>query len=140
MILFILSFVLSAAHADSQKFWIVPDSTDSSKLAIVGAGGFTPPGAIIEAPLDEKGEPYPVEVVEIVEEPDPFGPEMRKVARVNKQRLADRLKKEDDARKAQEMQDAINKAGRLSRMNRIRSQCSSATGLMKDLCEYVIDN
>jgi hypothetical protein len=138
MILFILSFVLSTAHADSQKFWIVPDSTDSSKLAIVGAGGFTPPGAILEAPLDEKGRPYPVEAVEIAEEVDQWGL-TSKVARVDRRKLTEKLKKDDDARKAQEMQDAINKAGRLSRMNRIRSQCSSATGLLKELCEEVLD-
>jgi hypothetical protein len=137
MILFILSFVLYA-HADNQKWYIVPDASDPAKQVIIGSSGFAPSNVIAEAPLDEKGQPYPIEAVEIVEEVDRFGT-ITKSPKVNQKKLEAKRKEDDDDRKAADMQDAVNKAGRTSRMNRIRQGCPSATGLMKDLCEHVLD-
>jgi hypothetical protein len=126
------------AHADSTHWYLVPDSTDSSKQVIVGAGGFAPPNAIAEAPAVDGGAP-PVEAIDIVDVPDPVGGGTHKEARINQTKLDAKKAADAKAKSDQAMADAIRQGGRLSRLNRLKAACPNLTGVQKDLCDWILD-
>lgn len=54
------------------KYFIVKEY-GSENLGIMGAQGFVPPDSLGEAPLDEKGQPLPIEALDQVDATDQDG-------------------------------------------------------------------
>lgn len=122
----------------TQKWFVVPESVTGTPV-IVGSSG-RPENVIAEAPLDPQGNPYPVEAIDIVDEPDPMFPEKTiKKAVLNEQKLkdkqdGDRAREQDERKK----RDDKRKEKR-DRKDRLKTLCAQQTGVLKELCDEVLE-
>jgi hypothetical protein len=128
----LFAFWLHGAFASDTKYYVVPEEGGTGKNVIVGASGFVPKNVIVEAPLESPDKPYPIEVLDIVEEPSPISPNAtRKVARVNATKLADKKAKDALDLSNQKAREAATAARRL----RLKNLCTAQTGVIKEICD-----
>jgi len=126
----IFLLLINLASAD----WYIVPEVGSGRPVIVGRTPDQPPDTIAPAPLDPSGQPYPIEAIDIVEEPiDTITGVTRKVAKINPGRLQAWLRDEAKRKEDQGKQDLAFR----SKFERLRAQCARETGATKELCEIV---
>lgn len=126
---------IHAATAGSiTKYFIVPE-VGTGNPVIIGAGGFEPANKVTDAPVDASGFPYPIEAIDIVDEPTPGGIVI-KVARLNQKKYETYLKRVDDDKD----KDKAAKKLKDDRKERIRIGCALEKGeLLKEICQQVLE-
>ena len=137
----ILIFFLTQQFVFADSF--IVKEANSEKLVIVGATGFTPPGAIASAPVDENGQPYPIEAIDIADVEDPMTGQIRKVPVLNSGKLAAhkaKVEKEKNDLDAAESTARDKRRARLARLKSIDWSKSKTAAELKDILKDIVEN